>query len=159
MPAFPFLFSRKPFSTDGILTLRVSRRDERDEKCGIVDSYSFDIYETASKQYAGYISIRIGESPELYYLGHIGYRIEKPFRGHGYACRACRMLIPFLQRIRVNDLIITADPTNYPSVKTCLRLKCVFEQTVPVPEIYRPVCSGSLEKSRFIWQIPKSNGA
>ena len=159
MPLFLPFFTRKVFASDGAIMLRVSRRDETDEKCGIVDSYSFDIYECASKQYVGYVSIRIGDSPELYYLGHIGYRIEKSFRGHGYAFRACTLLIPFLQKMRLLDLVITTDPSNYPSVKTCLKLHCVLEQTVPVPEKYQPVCSGSQAKCRFIWKIPKAQGA
>ena len=69
------------------------------------------------------------------------------------------LLIPFLQKMRLLDLVITTDPSNSPSVKTCLKLHCVLEQTVPVPEKYQPVCSGSQAKCRFIWKIPKAQGA
>ena len=154
MPSFFHFLSHKPFETDGVIMLRISKRDETDEECGIVDSYSFDIYECASKQYAGYVSIRIGESAQLYYLGHIGYRIEKPLRGHNYAYRACELLIPFIQKLRIDNLVITTDPTNTASVKTCEHLGCITEQIVPVPQKYQGICSGSVAKRRFIWQIP-----
>ncbi len=75
MPAFFHLFGRKVLFSDGIIDLTASSRDETDEKCGIVDCYAFDIHQAGTHKYAGYISIRVGESPELYYLGHVGYRV------------------------------------------------------------------------------------
>ena len=139
--------------TDGRIDLVASSRDETDEACGIVHCYAFDILISGTRKYAGYISIRIGESPELYYLGHVGYRIEKAYRGNGYAGNACRLLVPFLSRIGQRTLVITNDPDNLPSRATCEKLGCTLERIAPVPERYRVTVNGSTSKCRYIWRI------
>lgn len=70
------LFRKKALFWDDEIELVLSGRDVRDESCGITDGYTFYIYPRDKRDYAGYISIRLGESRELYYLGHIGYRVE-----------------------------------------------------------------------------------
>ena len=155
MPAFFHLFGRKTMFSDGVIDLSVSSRDETDEKCGIVDCYAFDIHPAGSRRYAGYVSIRMGDSPELYYLGHVGYRVEKPFRGNHFALRACRLLGPYLKKMGVHSLVITNDPDNLPSRKTCEELGCILERTTAVPEEYRFIVSGSTAKCRYIWLTQK----
>ncbi len=155
MPAFFHLFNRKVLFSDGIIDLTASSRDETDEKCGIIDCYAFDIHPAASHKYAGYISIRIGESPELYYLGHVGYRVEEMYRGNHFALRACRLLETYLARMGIHSLVITNDPDNLPSRKTCEELGCILERTTAVPEAYRTAVSGSTAKCRYIW-LPKA---
>ena len=154
MPAFFHLFGRRTMYSDGIIDLSASSRDETDEKCGIVDCYAFDIHPAGSRRYAGYISIRLGESPELYYLGHVGYRVEEMYRGDHFALRACRLLEPFLAGMRIRSLVITNDPDNLASRKTCEALGCALERTTPVPQAYRYIVSGSTAKCRYLW-MPK----
>ena len=151
MPAFFHLFSRRTMYSDGIFDLSASSRDETDEKCGIVDCYAFDIHPAGSRRYAGYISIRLGESPELYYLGHVGYRVEEMYRGDHFALRACRLLESFLAGMRIRSLVITNDPDNIASRKTCEALGCTLERTTPVPQAYRYIVSGSTAKCRYLW--------
>ncbi len=153
MSALFHLFSRKVLFTDGKISLVMSSRDETDETCGIVHCYAFDILHAGTRKYMGYVSIRVGESPELYYLGHVGYRIEEPFRGNGYAGEACRLLIPFLTRIGIRSLVITNDPDNLPSRATCEKLGCVLERIATVPGRYRRIVNGSTHKCRYIWRI------
>ncbi len=154
MPAFFHLFGRRTMYSDGIIDLSASSRDETDEKCGIVDCYAFDIHPAGSRRYAGYISIRLGESPELYYLGHVGYRVEEMYRGDHFALRACRLLEPLLAGMRIRSLVITNDPDNLASRKTCEALGCTLERTTPVPQAYRYIVSGSTAKCRYLW-MPK----
>ncbi len=73
----------RPALRDDQIALLLSNEDVYDPALGIDDGYTFYIQERRSRRRAGYISLRLGESPQLYYLGHIGYRIEEPFRGHG----------------------------------------------------------------------------
>lgn len=120
-----------PALRDDQIALLLSNEDVYDPALGIDDGYTFYIQERRSRRRAGYISLRLGESPQLYYLGHIGYRIEEPFRGHGYAACACQLLIPFMRQLNLSSVCITADPDNTPSRKTCEHLGCVLESIVP----------------------------
>lgn len=71
------LFSRKPMFSDGEIDLTLSNEDVSDPECGIDDGYTFYIYRAKTRDYLGYVSLRLGESPALYYLGHIGYRLRR----------------------------------------------------------------------------------
>lgn len=132
------------------IVLRFRDRSLRDRSQGIKESITYDICLKGSDAYAGYISLRLGESPEIYYLGHIGYRVEEPYRGHGLAARAVRAMMPLIRENRFASLTITTDPDNIPSRKTCERLGCILESIVPVPRRYRPLCMNSPAKCRFI---------
>lgn len=148
------LFSRKPLFSDGEIDLVLSNEDVTDRECGILDGYTFYLYQAKTRNYMGYVSLRMGESPALYYLGHIGYRIDEKFRGHGYAARACAMIIPFIQQLGLRTLVITTNVENIASRKTCEKLSCSLERIAPVPVQYQPVCMGAAWKCRYIWRIP-----
>ena len=152
------LFRRKPMFGDGVIDLVLSPRDETDEECGITGGYTFYIYPAGTRDYAGYISLRLGESPALYYLGHIGYRVEEKYRGDHFALRACRLLYPLAARLSMESLVITNDPDNLASRRTCEELGCVLERVADVPPAYRYYCSGSKRKCRYIWLLKKEEG-
>lgn len=134
---------------DGIL-LVLQERTTRDKGLGIKESYTYEILHAVSGAYLGYVSLRVGESPEIYYLGHIGYRVEAPYRGHGYAKKAVLALLPLLRRLGYVTLSITTDTDNLPSRKTCINLGCELESIVKVPERFRPLCMNSPAKCRYI---------
>lgn len=140
--------------SDGEIDLVLSNEDVADESCGIEDGYTFYIYRAKTRTYLGYVSLRLGESPGLYYLGHIGYRVEEEYRGHGYAMKACRLLLPLMQQLRLGSVVITTNEENIPSRKTCEKLGCVLERIAPVPSAYRALCAGAMKKCRYIWRIP-----
>ena len=153
------LFSRKPMFADDKLELLLSREDVSDPECGIRDGYTFLIYRAGTRDYVGYVSLRLGESPALYYLGHIGYRIEEKHRGHGYAGRACRLMKPLLNRLRLGSVVITTNVENIASRKTCEHLGCVLERIAPVPPEQRAVCAGAEWKCRYIWRMDEQDNA
>lgn len=130
--------------------LRFYERTTRDAGSGIPLSLTFDICLPGSRQRVGYISLRLGESPEIYYLGHIGYRVEPPFRGQGLAAKALMALLPVIREEGMRSLSITTDTDNIPSRKTCEKVGCVLENIVPVPLRYRELCSNSPAKCRYI---------
>ena len=145
-----YLSSLRPMYRDAEIMLVLSPEDVRDPALGIEDGYTFDIFLNRPRRRIGYVSLRIGESPALYYLGHIGYRIDAPYRGHGYAARACGLLTPFLRGLNLKSVCITANPENTPSRKTCEHIGCRLESIVAVPPAYRAVCSGAEYKCRYI---------
>lgn len=95
--------------------------------------------------------MRIGEGDALYYLGHIGYHIDEPYRGHHYALKACRLTLPVFEAYRMNSFSITTDPDNWPSMKTCQALGCILESTVPVPLWCQKQYEISKIKNRYIY--------
>ena len=114
-------------------------------------SFVFDIVERNTAKIVGEIALRIGDSPELFYLGHIGYHIDPPFRGHSYAAKACSLCGAMLRAFDMQTVIITTDPDNMPSIKTCVRLGCELESTVKVPALMMDRLEISSEKHRFLW--------
>lgn len=144
-----------PAFCDENIMLFLSNEIVENSEIGVTDGFTFHIYERKPRRKVGYISLRLGESPALYYLGHIGYRIDEPYRGHGYAARACKMILPLMQELHLKSICITANPDNIPSRKTCERIGCELESIVAIPQKFRYVCSGDTAKCRYILRIPE----
>lgn len=149
-------FAHKVLRAPGV-ELRFRERTSRDKRQGIPESITYDICHAQTGSYMGYVSLRLGESPELYYLGHIGYRVEECFRGHGYAAQAVRALLPLMRSEGLRSLSITTDTDNLPSRKTCENLGCVLENVVKVPAKYRALCMNSPAKCRYILLLDDIN--
>ena len=153
------LFSRRAMFADDQIELVLSNQDVADEACGIDDGYLFSIYRAKTRDYVGYVCLRLGESPALYYLGHIGYRIEEKHRGNGWAGRACRLMRPLIERLGMESVVITTNVENIASRKTCERLGCILERIADVPPEQRTVCAGALQKCRYIWRMGQNENA
>ena len=99
---------------------------------------------------AGAIGFRIGSTytVEMYY-GHFGYHVYPPARGHHYAERACRLLLPLARRHGLKTLWITCNPDNYSSRRTCERLGAHLVSIVPVPCEDPLFVRGEREKCRY----------
>lgn len=147
------LFAKKPMFSDGDVDLVLSGEEVCDAACGIVDGYTFYMHKAKTRQYMGYVSLRLGESGGLYYLGHIGYRVEPEYRGQHLAERGCRMMLPLMKQLGLKSVVITTNVENTPSRKTAEHLGCVLESIVPVPREYRGICAGAAYKCRYIWRI------
>ncbi len=101
----------------------------------------------------GQISYRDGESRCVYYYGHIGYHIDEPWRGNHFAEKACRLITGEIRMSGKTSVVITCDPDNIPSRKTCEHLGCELESTVKVPEDIREKYEIGPVKCRYIWRI------
>lgn len=99
---------------------------------------------------AGGIGLRVGttQAIELYY-GHIGYHVYPPARGHHYAERACRLLLPLARYHGLRKLWITCNPDNLASRRTCERLGATLVEIIPVPEGEALYVRGDYEKCRY----------
>ena len=67
----------------------------------------------------GVCDLRIGHNDKLYYAGNIGYRVAEPYRGNHYAGKACLLLFELARKHDMEYLIITCNPDNYASKRTC----------------------------------------
>ena len=124
-----------------------------DEQIGFAECYVFVVVSLSQMEKAGELAIRLGESGQLFYLGHVGYHIDEPFRGHGYAAQACKLAVPLLRSLGLRSLVITTDAMNTPSIRTCESLGCSYECTVEVPREEQILLQMSAVKKRFIWEL------
>jgi tagatose 1,6-diphosphate aldolase len=107
-----------------------------DSSIGTVPTYHFWIHhcDSASFPIVGSISLRIGMGRNMVmFNGQVGYQVYPFARGHHYAERACRLLLPLAVRHGLDPLWITCNPDNFPSRRTCERLGANLVETVEVP--------------------------
>jgi tagatose 1,6-diphosphate aldolase len=99
---------------------------------------------------AGGIGLRAGSNHtvEMYY-GHFGYHVYPPARGHNYAERSCRLLLPLARRHGIKTVWITCNPDNYASRRTCERLGALLVSIVAVPPNDPLYLRGEREKCRY----------
>jgi len=142
-----------PFAEDDAIRLRVKSILLSVPELGFADSITLSIIEKRRGRVAGEIALRIGESKPLYYLGHIGYHVDLPYRGQHFAMRACALSCPFLRKAGMRYAVITTDEDNHPSIRTCERLGCRFESTVDVPLWCVNEFHISRRKRRYIFDL------
>ena len=99
---------------------------------------------------AGGLSLRVGHSRDLeMYFGHIGYHVYPPHRGHHFAEKSVRLILPLALRLGLNPLWITCNPDNHASRRTCEHLGCTLVETVPVPAGHPLFMRGERAKRRY----------
>ncbi len=149
---------RHPDYGDHELALYPIRVAPADRSLGFGQERVWRITLKNQKKEIGRISYRAGESQGIYYYGHIGYHIDPPWQGHGYARKACQLIRNEILRGGKSSVIITCDPDNIASRKTCLHLGCLLEGDVSVPETLQKRFEISARKLRFIWVLASQDG-
>lgn len=139
-----------------------------DPELGLVPSYHFWMYlpeddtvpagvrlpGAAGGSIVGGVSLRIGNTSEIeMYYGHFGYHVYPPWRGHHYAERAVRLLLPLAQQHQLHTIWITCNPDNLSSRRTCERLGGELIETVRVPWGHPLWRRGERTKCRFRYEI------
>ena len=103
-----------------------------------------------TREILGNIRLSVGSTPHLErYAGHIGYGVLPEHRGHHYAARAVRLLLPLAYKTGLDPLWITCDPENLASRKTLELAGAELVEIVDVPPdciIYR---KGHPQKCRY----------
>jgi tagatose 1,6-diphosphate aldolase len=119
----------------------------------LVPSYEFSVYLAGTDVRVGAVSLRVGFNANIYYAGHIGYRVDEEYRGHHYAAKACLLLKDLALAHGMNELTITCGPENEASRKTCASLGAEWIETVAVPECYDLFDRGETRKCRYVWRL------
>ena len=110
--------------------------------------YSFALRVAGNK--AGRLNLRIGDTPAIVgYCGHIGYLVEPDFRGHHYAERACRLVLPIAKAHGMDVVWIMCNPNNIASRRTIERVGGKLIEIVPVPEGSDLYVMGDRESCRY----------
>lgn len=146
-------FRHGPEFTDGEIDLYPIHLSPPAQELGFGRESNWRITLHESRRSIGRITYRPGESEAVYYFGHIGYHIDPPWRGHHYAEKACRLIRDEIRRSGKSSVVITCDPDNLPSRKTCLALGCLWESEVPVEAWLQEKYEISPRKDRFIWRV------
>ena len=142
--------------SDGVIDLIPIHIDPPDPELQFGHEQIWRITEHNSRREIGQISYRDGESRCVFYYGHIGYHIDPPWRGNHYAARACQLLKTEICMSGKSSVVITCDPENEASRKTCERLGCMLEGIVSVPEDLQKKYEINNRKCRYIWHIGKA---
>lgn len=131
MSEFEF-FTNFDTMSDGEILLKISQKYQGDDE--LLPFYYYDIFvdDTA----VGKISIRIGNNYHSYYNGHIGYEIDKEYRGNNYAYKVCKLVLQVAKAHGMIELILTCDESNIPSYKTIEKLGADLIEIVKPPEDY-----------------------
>jgi len=104
---------------DAELELALEETCPYEPEQGYVPEYKFAITHTSTRAIMGRIRLRVGLTKTLNtFGGHIGYEVDEPYRGHGYAARSCRLLVPLIRRLDISLVVITCAPNNLPSART-----------------------------------------
>jgi predicted acetyltransferase len=113
-------------------------------------AYQFKMARLGQDDLVGRIDLRMGNSEHiLMYAGHIGYGVEVAHRGHHYAARACRLLMPLARSHGLRELWITCNPDNIASRRTCELAGAIFVEIVDLPKDTEMYLRGERKKCRY----------
>jgi len=145
-----FEFYDPGWLVDGDLELILVDKYPPDPVKKHVPVYKFKMAHVGRDNSIGRIDLRVGHTEHIVrYAGHIGYRVYPEQRGHRYAARACRLLLPLARRHCLNPVWITCDPDNIASRRTCEIAGAEFVEIVDLPvdsDMYR---RGERRKCRY----------
>jgi len=145
-----FLFLDPGRLVDGDLELVLVERIAAVPRRGLVPAYKFEMQHTVQGTPMGRLDLRVGDTEDLrLYAGHIGYGVFEPYRGHHYAARSCRLVLPLARRHGLDAVWITCNPDNIASQRTCERVGATFVEVVDVPKRLDMYKRGEREKCRY----------
>jgi predicted acetyltransferase len=143
----------RPF-TDGEIEVVVKEKQTGDEPRGLVPAYHFNIRLRGNPVSVGQVDLRVGNTRHLVmYGGHIGYGVDKDYRGNRYAARACNLIRQVALDHGLRTLWITCNPDNWPSRRTCEILGCELVEIVDLPENTNMYQEGERQKCRYRWDL------
>src|SRR5437870_2613594 len=145
----PFRFLRAGKLVEGDLELVLTRKIPADPIKRYVPAYHFEMRHPGRKTVLGSIRLRIGSALALRYGGQIGYGVRRRFRGHRYAARSCRLLLPLARAHGLKAVWLTLDPKNFPSQKTCEILGAKYVETDRIPKTHKMYAEGERYKRRY----------
>lgn len=145
-----FQFAKPGRLIDRELELILDEKEPPDPQNGRVPTYHFVMQRVGEWREIGRIDLRIGNSEDLErYSGHIGYGVNRAYRGHRYAARSCRLLLPLAKHHGLDPLWITCNPDNYASRRTCEILGARLIEIVDLPVGHEMYLEGERQKCRY----------
>jgi predicted acetyltransferase len=145
---------------DQDLTLLLADAYSGNSVLNYVPAYRFKMVRTGTHTQMGEIELRIGNTHNLVmYGGHIGYSVYSAYRGHHYAARSVRLLLPLAQQHALDVIWITCNPDNYASRRTCELAGFEFVEIVDLPPYIDMYQEGECQKCRYRLQLGQAVGS
>lgn len=135
----------------GAVRLACVEKRPGDMILGYVPAYYFEMRVDGNR--VGAVSLRVGYSKSLYFTGQIGYAVDAPHRGNGYAGDACRALIPLMLKHGMIKVLITNNTDNLASRRVCEKLGAKFIRVAKIPCSHEQFEDGARYKNIFEWNI------
>ena len=160
-PAWEGLFPLGPSFTflsfgclsDGIVEVEAERKIRGYPSLGMLPSIECSMLEAQTRRTAGHLRLTLGYNESLFYYGHIGYSVYPFYRGNAFALRACKLIRPVALAYRHKHLLITCNPDNYPSKRTCENLGAHLLGEVEVPAWHDLFLQGETRKLVYLWEV------
>lgn len=127
------MFYNTDFLRNDEIYLKLISTREANPQMQFVPAYVFNICNSQTGEVMGFIDLRIGYNENVYYGGNIGYTVNERFRGNHYAGKACLLLFELAKLHGMTLLIITCNPENIASRRTCEYIGCEFDKIVDLP--------------------------
>lgn len=127
------MFFNTSFLENEEIKLVLEKTVEGNKEKSWVPAYHFIICHREGMK-LGSCDLRIGHNEKLYYGGNIGYRIEEKYRGHHYATKACLLLFKLAKMHNLKYVIITCNPDNFASRRTCEHAGGILLEIADLPE-------------------------
>ena len=125
-------------------------RNPADPLKGWVPSYDVALRVDRTAEAIGKINFHAQNTPSLeLYGGHFGYSVLPQWRGHRYAERGVRLLLPMAKCHGFSIVWITCNSDNWASRRTCERLGAHLVEVVPLPPDNDMYLDGEREKCRY----------
>ena len=144
------MFFNTDFLKDYEIFLKLDKTLNADEKKQCLPAYYFKICKVDGTE-IGKCDLRIGHNLNTYYGGNIGYTINPEYRGNHFASKACLLLFKLAKKHDMKYIIITCNPDNIASRKTCQHAGGTLEKIIDLPIDNEMYLQGSKEK--FIYKF------
>jgi len=136
------------------IDLKLFNKNAGDISKGFSPEYKFQILLHDTNIVIGHINVRIGEDEKVVkYIGHIGYGVDKSYRGNKYAAKACRIVRNVFNDHSMDRVIITCNPDNHASRKTCELIETTLIEIIDIPNTSNLYTPKETQNSRFEWKI------
>ena len=146
------MFFDTSFLKDEEISLVLERTAAANPERGWVPAYYFAICNKDGAK-IGECDLRVGHNENTYYGGNIGYSINEEYRGHHYAGKSCLLLFELAKRHNMDYLIISCDPDNFASRKTCEYAGCKLSEIAELPEGNDMRSNGETEKCIYKFML------
>lgn len=139
---------------DGEIDIVLYEKYSGDSAKGFVPAYKFNIVLHKTGEKIGHINLRLRDTEKVInYIGHIGYGVEELYRGRRIASRACNLIKKVANDLGMKRLIITCNPDNYASRRTCEIIGAKLIEIVDIPETSDAFAPDEQKKCRYEWII------
>ena len=151
-----FTFFKPGKLVDEELTLVLTRLCLGNPELQCVPWYDFEMRHVSRPRVMGTIRLMIGSEPLVRFAGHLSFWVNPADRGHRYALRSCRLLLPLARAHALPTLWLTVDPDNTASIRTCELLGAHYVETIPIPPTHALYQKGDRYRRRYRLDLNKA---